>query len=82
MLVGTLVNVVTNFSINVCVYSLKYNIAPEHYRLWVFPLEAAVVFIEFFAMSFWTDKKTKLFFVVMFANALSYFAGVVLFGSC
>jgi len=79
--IGILINVVTNFTINVIMYHLKYTVCPEYYGYWILPLEAAVIIIEFIAMSFFTDKKLKLFYVIVFANIVSYFSGVIIFGS-
>jgi len=80
IIIGILINIVTNYAINVVMYQLKYVITPEYYGYWIFPLEAAVVIIEFFGMSFFTEKKTKLFFTVMLANIVSYLSGVLIFG--
>jgi len=80
IIIGTLINIVTNYAINVAMYQLKYVVTPEYYGYWILPLEAAVVLIEFFAMSFFADKKTRLFFAVMLANIVSYFSGVLIFG--
>ena len=81
VIIGTLINIVTNYAVNVIMYQLKYVVAPEYYVCWIFPLEVSVVFIEFIVMSFFTDKKIKLFFTVLFANILSYFSGVLIFGT-
>ena len=80
VIIGILINIVTNYAINVVMYQLKYVVTPEYYGYWIFPLEVAVVCIEFFVMSFFTDKKPKLFFTVISANIVSYFAGVLIFG--
>ena len=79
--VGALINIATNFTVNFLMYRIKYVIASQNYGSWILPLEAAVVLIEFIAMSFFTDKKIKLFFVVALANVLSYLSGILLFGS-
>jgi len=79
--VGILINIATNFSINLLMRQIKYVIDPAHYGWWILPPEAAVVIIEFTAMSFFTEKKLKLFLVVMLANAVSYLAGVIIWGS-
>ena len=79
--VGIFINIATNFSINLLMYRIKYVIASPNYGSWIFPLEVAVVLVEFIAMSFFTDKKIKLFFVVALANILSYLSGILLFGS-
>ena len=81
VIIGIFINIVTNFAINVLMYQLKYLIYPGHYGCWIFPLEAAVVIIEFITMSFFTDKKVKLFFVVALSNLTSYLLGVMIFGS-
>jgi len=80
VIIGILINIVTNYAINVVMYQLKYVVTPEYYGYWIFPLEATVVIIEFLAMSFFTDKKVKMFFTILLANIVSYFAGVLIFG--
>ena len=79
--VGILINIATNFTINILMYWIKYVIISPNYGSWILPLEAAVVIVEFIAMSFFTDKKIKLFFVVALANILSYLSGILLLGN-
>ena len=80
IVVAVFINIATNFLINVLLYQVKHVIDPMGYVKWIFPLEAAVVVIEFIAMSFFTDKKVKLFLVIALANIISYFTGVMIWG--
>ena len=71
-------NALTNLSLNLIVwllFSLGVNLTAA-----VYPLEAVVVAVEFIILGAYCGTSWKLFGLTLAANALSYSAGLLIFG--
>ena len=71
-------NAATNLSLNLLVWLLFY--LGVNLTVVVYPLEAAVVAVEFLIYGAYLGFSRKLFLLTLCANALSYGAGLLLFG--
>lgn len=78
LLLCACVNAATNLSLNLLM-SLLYAMGAE-LTLAVYPLEAAVVLIEFLVLAAVKGRSWKLFLLVLAANVLSYGAGILIYG--
>lgn len=69
-------NFATNMALNFALWLI-----PTTARLWaVYPLEFAVVAVEYAVYAYACGRSKKLFLLTLAANALSYCLGLVIFG--
>lgn len=79
LLLCVCVNVATNLTLNLLVWLLFF-CTSVNLTVVVYPLEAAVVAVEFWIYGAYCGRSWKLFWLTLAANALSYGAGLLLFG--